>query len=150
MLSGVVQYDNRTEETMTMPIDPTPTPIPIHEGASTPQELMRTFVSKVHTRDIEGLMALYEPGAVFEPEPGVVLADRGQIRGALEAMLGVQPRMVVTPGQVLVADDVALVVNDWSMTGTAPDGSGVTRGGRSADVVRRQPDGTWRVLIDRP
>lgn len=58
--------------------------------------------------------------------------------------------MVVNPGQVLVAGDVALVQNDWSMTGTAPDGSTVTQGGRSADVVRLQADGNWRVLIDRP
>ena len=58
--------------------------------------------------------------------------------------------MVVNPGQVLVAGDVALVQNDWSMTGTASDGSTVTQGGRSADVVRRGVDGTWRVLIDRP
>jgi ketosteroid isomerase-like protein len=51
---------------------------------------------------------------------------------------------------VLVADDVALAVSAWSMTGAAPDGSPVIKDGRSADVVRRQPDGSWKVLIDSP
>lgn len=131
-----------------MKADPTPTPT--IDGTSTPQELMQTFVARVHDRDIDGLVALYEPDAVFQPEPGVVLVGRADIRGALEAMLGLEPSMVVDPGQVLVAGDVALVANDWSMIGTAPDGSEVRSGGRSADVVRRQADGTWRVLIDRP
>jgi ketosteroid isomerase-like protein len=58
--------------------------------------------------------------------------------------------MVVQPQQVLEAGDVALVVNDWTMAGTAPDGTPVVRDGRSADVLRRQPDGSWKVLIDRP
>ena len=119
-------------------------------GTSTPQELMQTFVRHVHAQDLDALLALYEPDAVFQPEPGVVFTGQGEIRVALEGMLGLQPTMVVNPGQVLVAGDIALVANDWTMTGTAPDGSAVTQGGHSADVVHRQPDGTWRVLIDRP
>jgi ketosteroid isomerase-like protein len=42
------------------------------------------------------------------------------------------------------------VINEWTMTGTAPDGSEVRQGGLSDDVVRRQPNGTWLVLIDHP
>ena len=65
-------------------------------------------------------------------------------------LLALRPRLDVTPVQVLRADDIALVVNDWTMTGTGPDGSPVRQGGRSADVVRRQTDGTWLVLVDKP
>jgi len=46
--------------------------------------------------------------------------------------------------------DIGLVSNSWEMTGTAPDGSEATDAGLSADVVRRQPDGSWLVLIDQP
>lgn len=116
----------------------------------TPEALMQTFAAHVHARDLDALTGLYEPDAVFMPEPGTILTTPAEIRAALAAMLSLAPTMVVTPGQVLVAGDVALVQNDWSMTGTAPDGTLVTQDGRSADVVRRQADGTWRVLIDRP
>ena len=64
--------------------------------------------------------------------------------------LALWPRMVARVVQVLEADDVALVVNEWNLTGIAPDGSEVHQGGRSADVVRRQPDGSWLVLVDKP
>jgi uncharacterized protein (TIGR02246 family) len=111
---------------------------------------MRTFAELVHARDLDALMGLYEPDAVFVPEAGAVLTTPAEIRGALGALLALSPTMTVDPGDVLEAGGVALVQNDWSMTGTAPDGTPVAQGGRSADVVRRQADGTWRVLIDRP
>lgn len=127
------------------------TDVPMSTTATnTPEALMQTFAAHVHARDLDALMGLYEHDAVFMPEPAVVLSTPAEIRAALGAMLSLEPTMVVTPGQVLVAGDVALVQNDWSMTGTAPDGSAITQGGRSADVVRRGADGMWRVLIDRP
>jgi uncharacterized protein (TIGR02246 family) len=117
---------------------------------STPEALMRTFTDRVHAGDLDGLVALYEPAAVFEPRPGVVAEGRKAIRQALAELLALGPRMIAETVQVLRADDVALVVNEWTMTGTTPDGTEVRQGGRSADVVRRQPDGGWLVLVDKP
>lgn len=117
---------------------------------TTPEALMRSFTDRVHAGDLDGLVALYEPAAVFEPQPGVVVEGRQAIRQALAELLALRPTMVVETVQVLRADDVALVINEWTMTGTAPDGSEVRQGGRSADVVRRQPSGAWLVLVDKP
>jgi uncharacterized protein (TIGR02246 family) len=117
---------------------------------STPEGLMRVFTDRVHAGDLDGLVALYEPAAVFEPRPAVVVEGREAIRRALGDLLALRPTMVAETVEVLQADDVALVVNEWTMTGTAPDGSEVLQGGRSADVVRRQPDGSWLVLVDKP
>ena len=38
----------------------------------------------------------------------------------------------------------------WTMVATLPDGTVMNEGGTSADVVRRQTDGTWKVLVDQP
>jgi len=117
---------------------------------TTPEALMRSFTDRVQAGDLDGLVALYEPAAVFEPQPGVVVEGRPAIRQALAELLALRPTMVAETVQVLRADDVALVINEWTMTGTAPDGSEVHQGGRSADVVRRQPSGAWLVLVDKP
>ena len=69
---------------------------------------------------------------------------------ALAELLALRPTMVANVVQVLETDDVALVVNEWNLTGTGPDGGEVRQGGRSADVVRRQSDGSWLVLVDKP
>ena len=44
--------------------------------------------------------------------------------------------------------DYALVLNDYTIGGTDPDGAPVETKGRSADVVHRGSDGGWRFLID--
>lgn len=117
---------------------------------TTPEQLIHSFSGLVHAGDLDGLVALYEPAAVFEPEPGTVVAGLDAIREALGAMLQLQPTLTSKPVHVFEADDIALVINEWSMTGTAPDGIEVRREGLSTDVLRRQADGTWLVLIDRP
>jgi uncharacterized protein (TIGR02246 family) len=117
---------------------------------SSPEALMRAFTERVHARDLDGLVALYEPSAVFEPQPGVAVRGRDAIRQSLAELLALRPTMVSNTLQVLRADDVALVVNEWNLTGTGPDGGEVRQRGRSADVVRRQRDGSWLVLVDKP
>jgi ketosteroid isomerase-like protein len=50
----------------------------------------------------------------------------------------------------VAAGDVALVSNTWTATAQLPDGSTSRQAGLSADVLRRQPDGSWLVLVDQP
>jgi uncharacterized protein (TIGR02246 family) len=116
----------------------------------TPQECIAQFGRHVAARDLAALMALYEPDAVFVPAPGVVHSGHAEIAAALGEMLALQPVMQAEVASVHSAGDVALVIVDWTLSGTAPDGSAMHQGGRSADVLRRQADGTWRVLIDHP
>ncbi len=42
------------------------------------------------------------------------------------------------------------MINKWTLEGTQPDGTPITISGQSADVLRRQTDSTWRLLIDDP
>ncbi len=115
-----------------------------------PQELMSRFGQYVAARDLEALLALYEPAAVFAPRPEVVHTGRLAIGGALAELLALSPVMETNVREVHQAGDIALVIVDWSLRATAPDGSLVTQSGKSADVLRRQTDGSWRVLIDHP
>lgn len=117
---------------------------------TTPADLMTRFAQLVADRDLDRLVALYEPTAVFIPAPGALCVGLDQIRAALAQMLALQPVLETTVDEVHVSGDLALVINRWQMTGTAPDGSPVRQGGTSADVLRRQADGTWLVAIDHP
>jgi ketosteroid isomerase-like protein len=47
-------------------------------------------------------------------------------------------------------DDLAMVYNDWHMSAKRPDGQPVEASGKAIEVVRRQPDGTWRFILDDP
>lgn len=111
---------------------------------------MSRFGERVAAKSLDALVAMYEPSAVFAAKPGVVHTGIVAIRSALGELLALSPVMETHVREVHQADDVALVIVDWNLRGTAPDGSAVTQSGRSADVLRRQSDGTWRVLIDHP
>lgn len=43
-----------------------------------------------------------------------------------------------------------LIVSDYTITGTGPDGKRTCSSARGTEVVRRQADGTWRFVIDNP
>ncbi|MEW1845977.1 hypothetical protein AB0392_49185 [Nonomuraea angiospora] len=49
-----------------------------------------------------------------------------------------------------MAGNIALLIVDRSMRGTARDGSELDMSGTATDVVRRGPDGQWRYVIDNP
>ncbi|MGW7439121.1 YybH family protein [Streptomyces sp. NPDC054849] len=48
------------------------------------------------------------------------------------------------------AGDIALLIVDWSIEGTGPDGAAVRLAGTATDVARRGPDGLWRYVVDNP
>jgi ketosteroid isomerase-like protein len=109
-----------------------------------PDETMHRYATLVQQRDLEGLLNLYEAGASFFPAPGVELAGHPAIRASLLETFSLEPTLRVTPVEVLVVGDLAFVCNEWTLAGK------VQRSGRSAVVLRRQPAGDWRIVIDRP
>ena len=129
----------------------TPSPTTTHISPTSPAQLMRTFADRAANGDAGGLIALYEPEAVFEPQFGVVLRGTDEILPALTALATLRPRIEYAGDpDVVIVNDIAIVSNSWTMTTELPDGSMLGQGGLSADVLRRQPDGTWLVLIDQP
>ena len=115
-----------------------------------PERVVQAVSQHLNTGDLEGMLALYEPQAAFVPEPGATVSGTEAIRGALAQFLALKPTIEGEVQKVVQADDTALVVYRWSLKGTAPDGESVAMKGTSTDIVRRQPDGRWLVLIDDP
>lgn len=119
--------------------------------AASPAHLMELFAARAAAGDLDGLIELYEPDAIFEPAFGVIVEGHEQLREALPEFLQLHPQITYTnEPDVVTVGDIALVTNFWTMVGTAPDGSTVGESGISADVCRRRPDGSWGVLIDQP
>jgi uncharacterized protein (TIGR02246 family) len=115
-----------------------------------PEEVPRAFGDAFNSGDPDAILALYEPEATLEAQPGQVAAGAAAIRDALGGFLALRGKIEVDLKKVVRAGDLALVSNAWTLAGTGPDGTPVTLAGQTADVVRRQPDGTWRYVIDAP
>ena len=119
-------------------------------AARKPEEVDKAFAQAFSSGDLEALVALYEPGATLVPQQGQTVTGTDAIREALQGFLSLCGEFRIEVKSVVHAGDLALVRSDWSLVGTAPGGCMVNLAGRGAEVVRRQPDGTWRYVIDNP
>jgi len=108
--------------------------------ARKPEDLTRLFVERANAGDAAGIAALYEADAVMAYPPGGQMVGRAAIQALWEKVLTDRPRFEPeTPLPTLVSGELAL-------TSTPPkDGAGAR-----AQVVRRQPDGSWLRVIDQP
>lgn len=110
------------------------------EHAHQPEDLTRLFVERVNAGDAEGLAALYTPDAIIAFPPGQLTVGREAIRKLYEQMLASKPQFTQeTPLTTLRIGDIALTAT------RATDEAGAR-----AQVARRQPDGTWLRVLDRP
>ena len=119
--------------------------------ATAPADVITLFAAALHDGRLDDAVALYEPDAVFLPEPGAApIHGTSQIRAALASFTALRPTLTPDIRKVVQAGDIATVLNAWQLDGTTPDGMPVHLSGTSADVLRRRPDGSWGLLIDDP
>jgi ketosteroid isomerase-like protein len=113
-----------------------------------PGEMNAAFADAVSSGDVERVLALYEPDALLAPRPGERARGLGEIRAALVELLALGGRMESRNVWCMEVGDLALLQGEWRLVGTAPDGSPVELSSRTAEVARRQPDGTWLYVLD--
>ena len=110
------------------------------QRATHPEDLTRLFVELANAGDAEGLAELYAADAVLAFPPGSTTVGRDGIRAVFDQMLASPMRFELEESLP------TLQYGDIALTATRPADN---TGGR-AQVVQRQPDGTWLRVIDRP
>lgn len=121
--------------------------------AARPQDPDYLLAHAFNDRDVAAAEALFEPGSVTRelPEQGSGAGTgSAQMVALIKAAEGSQQRMNLAVLQVTQVGDVALLLSQWSVTGSAADGTPLSVHHRGVEVTRRQPDGTWKFLIDVP
>jgi uncharacterized protein (TIGR02246 family) len=117
--------------------------------ATEPEQIHGLFEQAFNAGDLEALMALYERDASLVPQPGMVAEGTAAIRDSLRWFIDRGGQIALDTKLVLRVGDLAFLSNRWSLTGgTMPDGSAAELGATTAEVARRQPDGTWLYVID--
>ena len=109
------------------------------EPAMQPEDLGRFFLERANAGDVEGLVALHEPGAVLAFPPGRLAVGHEEIRAVYAKFLADKPSFDS------VGERPAIRNGDLALTSMRLPG-----GGGTVEVARRQPDGSWRWVIDQP
>jgi ketosteroid isomerase-like protein len=113
-----------------------------------PEDMATALVERFNSGKLDELLALYEPEAVLVKPDGHPIKGHPDIAADLEYWLGLGLPLKVNARHVFTNDDIALIILDWAIDGTGPDGRQVHFHGSASDVVRRGADGVWRYWID--
>ena len=110
------------------------------ERAMRPEDVARLVVERVQAGDAQGVAALYEAEAVLDFPLGTHTVGRDAIRAAYQHLIDRKiPFTAEEPLPPVISGDLAL-------TSTHPaDGAGAR-----VQVARRQSDGSWLRVLDRP
>jgi uncharacterized protein (TIGR02246 family) len=117
---------------------------------SNPEDWPSVFEQHLNAGDLDKVMSLYEPDARFVAPSGETLIGRERIGHVIAGLIRSQTKMRSRVLRVNAIGDLALLYTDFD--GTTVDGSGKTieLRSRAIEVLRRQPDGTWKLIIGDP
>ena len=96
--------------------------------------------------DVDALVGLYEPDARMVRDDGTAAVGLDEIRAVWADLVALGGRVRIVTRYAVESGDIALLSNEWTLELEGnPVASAVT-----AEVARRQDDGTWRYVIDNP
>ena len=114
--------------------------------ARTPEECHELVQASLNSGNLEGLMALYEPAACLVQQDGSPPRTGAKLRQAQAAFIEIAATRTTSLTKVIRAgDDLAVLYIDWTITA-----SGLPLSGKAIQVLRLQPDGAWKIIIDDP
>jgi uncharacterized protein (TIGR02246 family) len=115
-----------------------------------PEDWPRVFEQHLNAGDLDAVMALYEPEARFVTRSGETLVGRDAIREVLADLIEAKTRFQSRVLRAETIGDIAQLYTDFE--GTMLDGSGKTVPvrNRAIEVLRRQPDGSWKLVMGDP
>jgi uncharacterized protein (TIGR02246 family) len=118
--------------------------------ASKAIDIHRLFAEAFNSGKIESLLALYEPDALFVPQPGQVLKGSEGVATALKGFLSFNGKLTLETDYVVEGTDISLLRGHYTLVGTDAGGQPVELRGKTIEVARKQTNGGWLFAIDHP
>jgi len=96
--------------------------------------------------DAAGVGALYSDDAIFVGADGQAARGRAAIQEALAPFVGGMSSMELTDTHTVAGVDLASDMGTYAQTLQTPDGGEQTMSGSYLVVLRRQADGSWKIV----
>ena len=117
---------------------------------NTPEELLNRVTECMNNKDLNAFVSLYEPEGSFIDESGENFNGTERIREKIKGYMDMNGKLENTIRRIIPAGNVVLAYSDWTFKASGPDGSPVTLSGTAIDVLRKQSDDSWLIVIDNP
>ena len=117
-------------------------------GATEPEQVIDQFCRLFNSGDLDALVnTLYEDDAVFIPSPAdAAVSGKAGVAESLKGFLALGGTLSVLATTAVRNGEIALTHTHWRLDIPGAD----AMEGLTAEIVRRQPDGNWKYIIDNP
>ena len=117
---------------------------------SNPEDWPSVFEQHLNAGNLDKVMSLYEPDARFVAPSGETLIGRERIGHVIAGLIRSQTKMKSRVLRVNAIDDLALLYTDFDGTTVDDSGKTIELRSRAIEVLRRQTDGSWKLIIGDP
>jgi uncharacterized protein (TIGR02246 family) len=115
-----------------------------------PADWPRAFEQHLNAGDLDAVMALYEPEARFVTKSGETLIGRDRIRKVVGGLIEAKARLDSRVVKAVTVGDIAQLYTDFEGTMNDESGKSIAIRNKAIEVLRRQPDGTWKLIVGDP
>ena len=108
------------------------------------EDAHRTLAAAYNSGDLATVLSMYDVSGIIVAEPGHPVSGNEKFEAAVKAILSIPGKMEIKTVYCLQSGDIAVGRSEWSIK----DGHEVKVSAKGVEVMKRQRDGTWKVLID--
>jgi ketosteroid isomerase-like protein len=103
-----------------------------------------SLAAAFNTGDVAIVMSMYDTAGIIVPEPGKPVSGAEKFEAAIKAILSIKGKMEIKTVYCIQTGDIAVGRSEWNIT----DGEEVKISAKGIEVMRQQPDGAWKIVID--
>ncbi len=112
-----------------------------------PARLPFAYADALNAGDANAVLALFRRDATMRTFTGEVLTGREALRAETARTIAAQARLTNKPRFTQTGGGTALIIVDWNLEATLPDGTRISPTGTTTAVARQSADGSWRFAV---
>jgi len=103
-----------------------------------------TLAAAFNTGNVSTVLSMYDFNGIIVPEPGKPVSGKEKFEEAIKAILSIKGKMEIKTVYCLQTGNLAVGRSEWNIT----EGNEVKVSAKGIEVMKQQPDGTWKIVID--
>ena len=108
------------------------------------EDAHKSLAAAFNTGDVQTVLNMYDFNGIIVPEPNKPVSGRAEFEEAIKAILAIKGKMEIKTVYCLETNGLAIGRSEWNIT----DGDEVKISSKGIELMKQQPDGTWKILID--
>ena len=115
-----------------------------------PADFPHAFDTALNAGDIDRLLALYDDDAVIRVQSGETLSGSAAVRAEMEKLIVAKAKITNTLRHIFQHGTTALIIVDYVLRLTMPDGMPALVNGTATNVIEAHPGRGWLMIVANP